>query len=37
MIKFETLRWKNFLSTGDYYNEINFLDSSTNLIVGENA
>jgi len=37
MIKFETLRWKNFLSTGDYYNEINFLDSSTNLIVGENG
>jgi len=37
MIKFETLRWKNFLSTGDYFNEINFLDSSTNLIVGENG
>ena len=37
MIKFETLKWKNFLSTGDYYNEINFLDSSTNLIVGENG
>ena len=37
MIKFETLRWKNFLSTGDYYNEINFLDRSTNLIVGENG
>ena len=37
MIKFETLRWKNFLSTGDYYNEINFLDSPTNLIVGENG
>jgi DNA repair exonuclease SbcCD ATPase subunit len=37
MIKFETLRWKNFLSTGDYYNDINFLDSSTNLIVGENG
>ena len=37
MIKFETLRWKNFLSTGNYFNEINFLDSSTNLIVGENG
>ena len=37
MICFETLKWKNFLSTGDYYNEINFLDSSTNLIVGENG
>ena len=37
MIKFETLRWKNFLSTGNYFNEIDFLDSSTNLIVGENG
>ena len=37
MIRFQTLKWKNFLSTGDYYNEINFLDSSTNLIVGENG
>ena len=37
MIKFETLKWKNFLSTGNYFNEINFLDSSTNLIVGENG
>ncbi len=37
MIKFETLKWRNFLSTGDYYNNINFLDSSTNLIVGENG
>ena len=37
MIKFETLKWRNFLSTGDYYNEINFLDSSSNLIVGENG
>ena len=37
MICFQTLRWSNFLSTGDYYNEINFLDSSTNLIVGENG
>jgi DNA repair exonuclease SbcCD ATPase subunit len=37
MIKFETLRWKNFLSTGNYFNEINFLDRPTNLIVGENG
>ena len=37
MIKFETLCWKNFLSTGNYFNEINFLDCSTNLIVGENG
>ena len=37
MIRFEKLRWKNFLSTGDYFNEIDFLDRSTNLIVGENG
>ena len=37
MIKFETLKWKNFLSTGNYFNEIDFLNSSTNLIVGENG
>ena len=37
MIKFQTLRWKNFLSTGNYFNEINFLDCSTNLVVGENG
>ena len=37
MIKFEKLRWKNFLSTGNYFNEIDFLDRSTNLIVGENG
>ena len=37
MIKFEKLRWKNFLSTGNYFNEINFLDCPTNLIVGENG
>ena len=37
MIKFQTLKWRNFLSTGNYFNEIDFLDSSTNLIVGENG
>jgi DNA repair exonuclease SbcCD ATPase subunit len=37
MIRFEKLRWKNFLSTGNYFNEIDFLDRSTNLIVGENG
>ena len=37
MIKFEKLRWKNFLSTGNYFTELNFLDSQTNLIVGENG
>lgn len=37
MIKFQKLRWKNFLSTGDYFNEIDFLENPTNLVVGENG
>ena len=37
MIRFEKLRWKNFLSTGNYFNEINFLEMPTNLVVGENG
>lgn len=37
MIIFETLRWKNFLSTGNSWSEINFLDSKTSLIVGQNG
>ena len=37
MIKFQKLRWKNFLSTGDYYNELDFLENPTNLVVGENG
>jgi DNA repair exonuclease SbcCD ATPase subunit len=37
MIRFEKLRWKNFLSTGNYFNEIDFLDTPTNLVVGENG
>ena len=37
MIRFEKLRWKNFLSTGNYFNEINFLETPTNLVVGENG
>jgi DNA repair exonuclease SbcCD ATPase subunit len=37
MIKFKTIRWKNFLSTGAQFTEI-FLDRSpTTLIVGENG
>ncbi len=34
MITFKTIKWKNFLSTGDHWNEINFLEKNTNLIIG---
>ena len=37
MLCFETLKWKNFLSTGNYFNELNFLETPTNLVVGENG
>lgn len=37
MIRFEKLRWKNFLSTGNYFTQIDFLASPTNLIVGANG
>ena len=37
MILFEKVRWKNFLSTGNHYNEINFQAHSTTLIVGDNG
>ena len=37
MIQFETIRWKNFLSTGNHYSEIQLNDKSTTLIVGTNG
>jgi DNA repair exonuclease SbcCD ATPase subunit len=37
MITFKTLRWKNFLSTGNTFTEFNLNDSKTNLIVGANG
>jgi len=37
MILFEKLRYKNFLSTGNQFTEINFNTSSTTLIVGNNG
>ena len=37
MILFENIRWKNFLSTGNQYTEINFNKSATTLIVGTNG
>lgn len=37
MIVFEKLRWKNFLSTGNNFTEINLEGAKTNLIVGANG
>ena len=37
MITFEKIRWKNFLSTGNHFTEINFRKYSANLIVGTNG
>ena len=37
MIYFEKLRYKNFLSTGNTFNEINFEESPTTLVVGQNG
>ena len=37
MILFEKIRWKNFLSTGNQFTEVNFTGSSTTLIVGTNG
>lgn len=37
MIKFKTLRYKNFLSTGDNFTEISLNRSRSTLIVGQNG
>jgi len=37
MIIFKTIRWKNLLSTGNQYTEVDFTKNSTNLIVGTNG
>ena len=37
MILFKKIRYKNFLSTGTQYTEINFTKNKTNLIVGTNG
>ena len=37
MILFETVRWKNFLSTGNQYSEMKLNTHSTNLIIGTNG
>ena len=37
MIIFEKIRWKNFLSTGNVFSEIDLTEGRTNLIVGSNG
>ena len=37
MIIFEKIRWKNFLSTGNQFTEVNFQRNNTNLIIGTNG
>lgn len=37
MILFKTIKWKNLLSTGNQYTEIDFTKNKTNLIVGTNG
>ena len=37
MIQFKNIRWKNFLSTGNGWTEIDFTKSPSTLIVGENG
>tara|TARA_Y100001972_G_scaffold127744_1_gene185603 strand:+ start:3831 stop:5546 length:1716 start_codon:yes stop_codon:yes gene_type:complete len=37
MIIFKTLKWKNFLSTGNYFTKINLNSNVNTLVVGENG
>jgi DNA repair exonuclease SbcCD ATPase subunit len=37
MITFQKIKWKNFLSTGNQWTEVDFLKHNTNLIVGTNG
>jgi DNA repair exonuclease SbcCD ATPase subunit len=37
MIKFKKIRYRNFLSTGQHWTEIDFLKHNTNLIIGTNG
>ena len=37
MILFKKIRWKNFLSTGQQYTEINLDENTTTLIIGNNG
>ena len=37
MITFQKIRWRNFLSTGNSFIEVNFQEHNTNLIIGTNG
>jgi DNA repair exonuclease SbcCD ATPase subunit len=37
MILFKTIKWRNFLSTGQQFTELDFTKNSTNLIIGSNG
>jgi DNA repair exonuclease SbcCD ATPase subunit len=37
MLRFKKLRWRNFLSTGNYWSEIELSGSQNTLVVGENG
>ena len=37
MIQFENVKWKNFLSTGNQFTEVQLNRSKTTLIIGENG
>lgn len=37
MIIFKKLRWRNFLSTGNYWTEVDYTVTATTLIVGQNG
>ena len=37
MILFKNIRWKNFLSTGNHFTEVDFTKNRTNLIIGTNG
>lgn len=37
MIEFKTIKWKNFLSTGNNFTEVNLNDHNKTLIIGENG
>ena len=37
MILFKKIRWRNFLSTGNHFTEVDFTESKTSLIIGSNG
>jgi len=37
MIQFRKIRWKNFLSTGNQFTEVDLQENKTNLIIGTNG